>query len=183
MTEFHFYGTWNDSWEICDSILRDGRFQLILDIKWDSPNPSFLTACDETSKALLRECRSIYISSPLFSTQPPAMVLVTEGQNKGKYFVDERSGGPLLRLMMPPCYSEGGTLHLGHGEICRPTWTVDPETECRVAVPPNVKLGYEAVRGIIKKHLEQINVPKSIWAGAEARSLIVAKAVVIDPLF
>ena len=180
MAQFDFFGTWNDWWGILGHILATKVYSLIPDLKYDKPEPLFVTKVDDSVKTMILDRRNGFIWSPIFSRFPLSMELIKEGQNAGKYFVSPTRGGPCLRLVLPPCYEEDRIIHLGRGMLSCPKWTITPFTKVPEKPSAELRLGFKEVKEIIKNRIVYLKDPFKIWIGQHGKELVEEGRAVID---
>ena len=172
MAQFNFLGTWNDSWGILAAILAHSEYSFVPDLYYDSPEPLFLTKIDYGLKEMLLDRRNGYIWSTKFSVDTLGMLSTKEGQNAGKYSVGSTEGGPVLRLVLPPCYEQGGVINLGPGMLSCPRWTIKPGTYDAKKPSAELRAGFKEVKAILKRQLVRLKVRPDIWSGQEASRLV-----------
>jgi hypothetical protein len=172
MAEFDFLATWEDSWRILAAILAVREYSLVPDLHYDKPEPLFVTTLDDPVKEMLQERRNGFIWSAKFSVFPPTMKRTEGGEAAGGYYVSLSEGGPYLRLVLPVCYEEGRIMNLGPGSLYYPKWTINPRTNAIVKPSPELRMGFKAVKAIIKKHLVRLKERPDIWGGQEASRLL-----------
>ncbi len=172
MAQFQFLGTWDDSWGILDAILEHPEYSLVPDLYYDKPEPLFVTKIGDAAKRMLLDRRNGFIWSTKFSLYSPNLKQVKEGQNAGKYYVDPTGQGPVLRLVLPACYEEGGVINLAPAMFSCPRWTVKPGTYDAMKASPELREGYKEVKAVIRKQLVRLKVRPDIWSGREASRLV-----------
>jgi hypothetical protein len=182
MAEFRFRGTWNDSWGIVTALLEDSAYSLVLDRSYDKPEPQVVTRLDESVKALLEYKRSVLVWSTKYSRWPPVMKRLEGGEAKGTYYVMLTKGGPFLHLVLPPCYEEGGALHLGIGDLYYPKWTIAPGSDIAVEPSPELRQGFKEVKAVITRQLVGLRGHPHIWIGQEANRLVEEGQAILDEL-
>jgi hypothetical protein len=153
MAEFDFLGSWDDSWRIMASILQIDHIQVIPDLKFERPEPIFITALDDKAKELLLDRRNVFLWSRKFSRFPPAMVRIEGGVNAGKHFLDLSGAGPGLRLVLPACYEKDGLWKLAVGSLYYQKETFNPEAHLWEKPTPELIAGYKEVKGVLRPHL------------------------------
>ncbi|HLN28311.1 MAG TPA: hypothetical protein VK395_11250 [Gemmataceae bacterium] len=168
MNQFSFAGTWEDSWDILQEILRAGDVTLIPDMNYDRPTPLCFTALDDAVKKILRDRRNLYLWGRAYSLFPPHLERIEEGQAAGKYYVSLSRQGPGLELTLPPCYQEGGILHVGPGTLSGTPHTFNPETGIWEAPSAALRAGFSSIKARMKRHLVKFNKPPQIWIGKDA---------------
>lgn len=192
MGQFDFLGTWQDSWEIVASILKPGDASLIADATYDMRHAPLLTSVDDIRQQCFAGHRKFFIQSTEFSHNPLHWSQIDAGQNQGRYFVDERKGGPLLILALPPCYrydaqlkatnalDNGPDLHLGCGTLhCqRQYW--NEQAQIWEAPSEGVKTGYKEILRRMKMHLVRHAFHEPIWVGKNALKQIQSGNASID---
>jgi hypothetical protein len=172
MAQFEFLGTWNDSWNILAAILEHSEYSLVPDVKYDKPELLFVTKIDDPVKEMFLDRRNGFIWSTKFSLLPPSMNRIEGGVNVGKYYVSPTEGGPVLRLVLPACYEEGGVINLAPGMLSCPRATIKPGTNVAEKPSPAVRAGFKEVKAIIKRQLVRLKVRADIWSGQEASRLV-----------
>lgn len=153
MAQFDFLGSWDDTWKIMASILQIDRIQVIPDLKFDRPAPTFITVLDAPSIDQIMERRNVFLWSTKFSRFPPAMVRIEGGVNAGKYYLDLSGAGPGLRLVLPACYEKDDLWNLGAGSLYYQRETLNPETQLWEKPTPELIAGYKEVKGVLRPHL------------------------------
>src|SRR5947209_272369 len=103
MAQFDFLGTLDDSWGMLDTILENSEYSLVPDLRYDKPEPLFVTKIDDTVKMMLLDRRNGFLWSREYSRFPPVMRRIEGGEADGKYYVGLSEGGPYLRLVLPGC--------------------------------------------------------------------------------
>ena len=170
--EFSFLGTWNDSWEILDAILHGGGLSFIPDLKYDDPQPLYVTALTNEERAMIKDRRHLFIWGEAFSLFPPVLRRIDEGKNIGKYSVSSDEGGPILELTLPGCYEEESLLNLGPGTLACPRKTFDPATNIGLNPSAELRAGFREVRNRMKRSLVRYKPCPEIWIGQEAIELL-----------
>lgn len=176
MTEFSFLGSWQDSWDILDSIFEGGEFTAIPDLKYASPEPLHINRLDDNVKSMLRDRRHLFIWGKSFSLFPPSFQRIEgeaqAGRNSMWYSIYLPEGGPGLELTLPAYYEESGVLNLGPGTVACPRLWFNRETKMWLRPTAELKAGFKEVRSRIKRHLVHCKERPDIWIGHDAARVL-----------
>jgi hypothetical protein len=180
VTHFDFLGTWQDSWAILAAILNPGDVTLIVDRRYDQPQPITLTTVDDVRTHCLNGQHKFYVSGTMFSVAPPSCRRIDTGIYEGKYRVEDSRGGPLLVLVLPVCYRydsvgvatnafENGThLHLGPGTLMYQRYYWNEQSQLWERPSDCIKAGHVDLLRRVKTQLVRHTFHVPIWIGKDA---------------
>lgn len=175
MAEFHFLGTWDDSWNILNSIIEDFQPIMYPDVTGPLNLLSGKTVLDENFKAVLKGCRRTFLWSASYSKYPVGIQPLESSDDSQQFFIYPSEGGPVLDFTFPPCFEHNGIIRIGHGSICYDPQFRSPEladSEPSLRVPEELKTAYKNIvtrmkKCFLKKH-------QGRYAGHDAISMIEA---------
>lgn len=173
MSDFVFFGTWDDSWQVLAAILEYPGYSIIPDSRYTDSVPFRTSTVNTELKKMCRERGAAFIWSTAFSLLPPVLVRIEEGKNAGKYFLDLSRGGPGLGLHLPGCYEQNGKTQLAPGSLWYPKKTFDVQSREWTPASASLRLGYREVRANIKNQLVPLQVETTrILIGEVAKGLV-----------
>jgi hypothetical protein len=176
MKEFHYLGTWDDSWKILESILQRPETTFIPDIWYDSSKPTFFCRVNDELKKLMLYKRRVYIWAKDFSKRDPFLKRQEGGEMAGKYSVWLGSGGGQgLDLILPACYEENNITYLATGMLGYEKQYLNDLTGVREKPSVNLKAGYKDILSRIKKCLVRHEFHIPIWIGKDGLRLVQEK--------
>lgn len=165
------------------AILAKGEYSLTPDVRYSSSTPILATTLDDTLKELCRVRGNVYIWSEKFSTRPPCMIRVSDGENAGKYSVDMSKDGPGLELQLPPCYEKDKSVHLAPGHLWYQKRTKNMSTRLWEPATQELKAGFKEVRGVLHQHLTSLtHDTTTILVGMGVKHLVEEGVAVIHGL-
>jgi hypothetical protein len=172
VSEFSFVGTWADSWIVLSAILDRGDIAIIPDLKYEKPEPIFVSVMDQALQQMVKERRRVFLWCRAFSIFPPYMLRIDGGPNAGKYSVYLPEGGPVLELTLPACYESEGIANLAPGTLSFPRRTLNPETGRWGKASSELLEGFKDIRDRIKRCLVRSKSVAGIWIGPDAERLV-----------
>jgi hypothetical protein len=95
--------------------------------------------------------------------------------DKGKFYIDPKSGGPLLELalLMEPKI-DNGIAHLRYSIFSHNSYYWDDPPTMATKASDELKTAYRELVKVIKKHLKKLPMPGNIWVGHHTLSEIEA---------
>jgi hypothetical protein len=181
MSQFDYFGTWEDSWEILDIILNNEDVELIPDMWYETSIPLKFKQVDENLKNILRKKRRLFILGKYFSIYPPCLKKKEDGPMIGKYNLYANYGGPSLDLSLPVCFEKDNIINFGSGILSYPKEFLNPHTGIWENSTQNLKDAYKRICSLLKKHLIRHKINSNIWIGNNALTLLKAgKAQIYD---
>lgn len=180
MSQFDFYGTWSDSWELLKIALKYDTV-LIPDCWYEEPKPILFKDITDELKQLMFKKRRLFIWGKDFSNFEPGFIIQLSGPRKGMYSTGAEYGGPCLDLTLPACFERNDIINLSCGTLTYPKEYKNPNTSKWEKSSETIANKYKTIRKDFKKRLKEYRVGKYIWIGEDALALLQnGKAKIID---
>jgi hypothetical protein len=182
MRQFNYYGTWNDSLDVVQAILKRGDIRVIHDSGiWHRPVAKYFHVLTEELETLLKTRPFLFLYGK-FSRFEPGFVLQENGPNAGTYWVSIKRGGPGLELGLPVCFENNGTICLGSRFLAYPAEYLNPETHLWERQCEEVRSTFSELRLLMKKCcLKRKKMNSPLFIGPRALELLnQGKARIID---
>jgi hypothetical protein len=180
MAQFDFYGNWEDSWQVVESILLNKNIKVLPDMWYDKPVPKYFTKLNEELKQLLLKKRRLYLSHYEVSIYRPIFEICEKGIMIGKYSVSSNWGGPFLDLTLPGVFDIEGVIQLGPGTLTYPKLVQNPQTMGWEDTGPAIREAYKEICDVIKKvMIRQKRNSKNFLIGADGLNVMKTKDVYI----
>lgn len=180
MREFHFWGSWDDSFSIIAGILGTGKATAFASKPYKEPKARFFDKLTPELQEIARDRGKLLLWLPGLSRLPLQFEQWDSGIYAGQYFVAD--GGPYLELLLPGCNEEGpkglrqatgasGLIRLGAGCLSCDHQFYIPDPGITVRMPRAVQETDEEFRKIIKAQCKRFG-PKKRWVGRHAIKLL-----------
>ncbi len=173
MAEFHFYGSYDDTLQILQALLRYDGIAFTPRLNYPGPiPPSFHDVTNELRDAIHIN-RGLILTGP-FSETPLVLQEITGGKYDGTFVLDTTRGGPFLELELPMCKKlDGVHWHLGPGSLFHPREFWDESGNNRIPLSGSSKAAYEFLVNAIKSVVRRKKIGESTrWIGPSAISLL-----------
>ncbi len=172
MSEFLFYGTWDDTWRVLNELLAREGPSLVAALAYHFPKPVYVRSLTSHAREILQKRRRVYVFAEDFSVRPPCLVQQMSGPLAGKHFVYLAGGGPGLELALPHAQIDEGVWQLDAGRLTHPHDFWDPERGKWQRPPAALKAGFTDVRARIRGQVEQHWPIRDLWVGPDAWDLV-----------
>jgi hypothetical protein len=150
MSEFKYYGSWDDSWEIISLILQLKQFVIFGDIAYKTKKTQEIQSREEMDKYLLESTRSVFISSDLFTKYP----VIFHGPNKnGDYSVNQLVSGPFLELTLSCQTQLDGKICFYAGSFFFQPYIIDPASNTQIKASDELRTSFSVIKKNISKSL------------------------------
>ena len=180
MAQFDFYGSWEDSWQVVESILLNKKIKVLPDMWYVEPVPKYFTKLNEELKQLLLKKRRLFLAHNEVSIYQPLFKQCKTGVMTGKYSIFSDWGGPFLDLTLPGFFDIEGVIQLGPGTLTYPKFVQHPKTLQIEQTGPEIKEAYKEICGVIKKvMIRQKRNSKNFLIGADGLNVMKTKDVYI----
>jgi hypothetical protein len=170
MKEFHYLGTWTDTWRQIQTVMDAFDVRLFFDKNYALPEPTYIQQLDEVTKSTLMRKPSVFVWSAAFSTDPPKMEC-TDGKPP-IYFIYGAEGGPSLQWRFPGCFEESGITNLAVGRVvCRSEYFIPSKD---ITVRPSMELirAYRGIVATLKQNMVRHKLQHYVWIGKDALLLL-----------
>jgi hypothetical protein len=179
MREFHFYGSWDDSFAILEAILATGKATAFFPKPHPEPKVRFFDTVAPDLREVTQTGGQVHLWLPGISSLPLGFEQWDSGIYAGQYFV--LGGGPYLTLSLPGCIEapeasdsvsgKSGLFSLDAGNLSCPHEFYVSGAEIVVRMPKAAQERNEEFRKIIKAHCKRYG-PKKQWVGLHAKKLL-----------
>lgn len=182
MAEFNFYGTWKDSINLLNQLIRSGPFRLIADIAYSDARALEISSTSDDLLEAVRITHHLYVWSDSYSRYP---IRFGKRSSHGEITINQLESGPCISMYLPDEYRKDGKLRVGRGDIQYPPYFVNPTTNTTYPPPDELKKSFRFLKALIQKKfrkkywqplkLSPYGRPSSIepiWIGDNALELL-----------
>lgn len=171
MGEFHFYGSWNDSWSLLNILFSENKVKAVHDDWYDEPVAIFSKTLDSLLKEKMLTKRRLFILSADCDVRSESFVCQKAGEKKGKFRVAVSliEGG--MELTLPSCYEEKGMLCLSTGTFAYPKEYFSIKEQLWRKPNPEEKNFYTSIKKNMLKGLYHMRLKASkVFVGFDAKN-------------
>lgn len=182
MAEFHFYGTWEDTWKHLQRIAAETSLVGAIDQWYTSPKVYEFTGVTDEVKRLVKKNPRIFFLSDRYTYFPFHFIGPTPS---GLLRIDPEWSGPTLDLSFPACFECGEKVCIRSGRLFYQRRYIDPESEEYYKPPHELKQAFKEIQSVLKKDLTRLqtsyrmtgqrgvkNTKAPIWIGSNALRLL-----------
>jgi hypothetical protein len=148
MGDFNFYGSWEDSLEIIDQILKMEAFKLIVDMSYKEEKVIEVVSSSNIPEELITSYGSLYLWSDNYSIYP----ILFDKPNKNHYrIINQLESGPLIRVNLPRIFEIDKKNILGRGFIFSTPYFVIPNTNTGYSPPEGLRKTFSKLKTTLQK--------------------------------
>ena len=125
MSDFEFFGTWEDGLEVIDLVINLRKYKLIANIPYKDNRVVEINSVNEIQSIFGKTIRSIYLWSDAYSKFP--VKLSTPNKNNN-CMIEQLELGPLLRIHIPQEYQHDKYFVVGRGDLYHDPYYLYPGT-------------------------------------------------------
>lgn len=169
MASFEYYATFDESIEILRDLMNEHDLFVIPDRRaFDEPEAETYNTVNDALVAELRKRRAVFLGGN-FTRNPMGVKKFNSGPYKGKYYVSEGIGGPVLQFILAVVNVVDNIPTLVPGSLSYIRYYYDTSTEEYEAAPPELQKAHKDIVRTMRKHLVSVKHDgKNIFIGPGA---------------
>ena len=170
MAQLNFYGSWEDSFRILEDILRLPSPGVILDRPYPTSSaPGVVTALTPEVRRVVASRRRVFLV--VGQTGPDAVRMMRVEEGRHHLHLDESLS--CFSLTFPPCYVEGGHIHLSAGDLYRPARYWSATRQAFLPPAASVRGAFDRLKRLISGRLSTVKLGgKRIRVGLDGLRLL-----------